>query len=124
LRNAMPIDIPQYSTPPTNRQVLLTTRPTGIPQAEHFTLGEAQLPVPADGQLLVRNIYLSADPAQRGWASSEANYSQPVPLGTPMRALAVGVVVESRAPGFKAGDFVYGFFGWQDYAAVGPDAVL
>jgi NADPH-dependent curcumin reductase len=120
----MPINIPEYSTPSTNRQVMLTTRPDGIPQPVHFTLGETQRPAPADGQILVRNIYLSADPAQRGWASAEANYSQPVPLGGPMRALAVGVVLESRAACFKAGDFVYGFFGWQDYAAVGPDAVL
>lgn len=102
----------------------LTTRPGGVPQAHHFTLDEADIPRPGDGQMLVRNIYLSADPAQRGWASSEANYSAPVPLGGPMRALAVAQVVESRADGFAPGDFVYGFFGWQDYAAVGPEAVL
>ncbi len=120
----MPIDIPEYATPATNRQVLLTTRPDGIPQPEHFTLAEAAVPKPAENQILIRNIYLSVDPAQRGWASAEANYSQPVPLGGPMRALAVGVVIESRADGFRAGDFLYGFFGWQDYAAVGPEAVL
>ena len=120
----MPTQIPTYSNPGRNRQVLLTIRPNGIPQPEHFSLVTSDVPVPADGQILVRNIYLSADPAQRGWASAEANYSQPVPLGGPMRALAVGVVVESKIADFSSGDFVYGFFGWQDYAAVGPEAVI
>jgi len=120
----MPNSIPAYSLPDRNRQVLLTTRPDGIPQASHFTLAETSVPEPGEGQMLVRNIYLSADPAQRGWASSEANYAAPVPIGGPMRALAVAVVVASRAKGYAEGDFLYGFFGWQDYAAVGPEAVL
>lgn len=117
-------NIPAISHPARNRQVLLTSRPAGVPQASDFTLSESDLPVPAAGEILVRNVYLSADPAQRGWASAEANYSAPVPLGGPMRALAVAQVLESRADGFAAGDFVYGFFGWQDYAAVAPSAVL
>jgi NADPH-dependent curcumin reductase CurA len=120
----MPNDIPAYGMPSRNRQVLLTTRPQGIPQFEHFTLGTTDIPTAAEGQILVRNIYLSVDPAQRGWASAEANYSQPVPLGGPMRALAVAIVVESRAVGFSPGEFLYGFFGWQDYAAVAPETVL
>jgi len=62
--------------------------------------------------MLVRNHYLSVDPAQRGWANDEGNYSAPVALNTPMRALAVGEVIESRAPGFQEGEFIYGWFGW------------
>ncbi|MDO9526968.1 MAG: NADP-dependent oxidoreductase [Gemmobacter sp.] len=120
----MPRAIPAIRYPARNAQVLLTNRPAGVPQPGDFTLAEADLPRLDAGQILVRNIYLSADPAQRGWASAEANYSAPVPLGTPMRALAVGQVMESHADGFAAGDFVYGFFGWQDYAAVAPAAVL
>jgi len=72
----------------------------------------------------VRNVYLSVDPAQRGWASSEANYSAPVPLGSVMRALAVGVVVESMHPDFAAGQFIYGWMGWQDYAVITPQQVI
>ncbi|MBC7739121.1 MAG: NADP-dependent oxidoreductase [Candidatus Saccharibacteria bacterium] len=120
----MPRDIPAFSNPIRNRRVILQTRPTGVPQTEHFSLDEVDIPVPADGEILIRNVYLSVDPAQRGWAADVANYSAPVILGGPMRALAVGQVVQSRAAGFAKGDFLYGFFGWQDYATVTPAAVL
>jgi NADPH-dependent curcumin reductase CurA len=82
------------------------------------------MPEVNDGQMLIRNHYLSVDPAQRGWANDEGNYSAPVPLNTPMRALAVGEVIESRAPGFAEGELVYGWFGWQSYCAATADAVL
>ncbi len=104
--------IPGHTLPAENRQVLLTRRPAGTPAAADFTIQTAPLASPQPGQFLVRNLYLSADPAQRGWASNPAL----TPLGTPMRALAVAVVVESREYGISAGDVVYGFFGWQDYA--------
>ena len=120
----MPTNIPDFGLPDVNRRVLLLSRPTGVPQAEHFALDESEVPVAGQGQLLIRNIYLSVDPAQRGWAADIANYSEPVALGTPMRALAVGVVLTGCAGGFSEGDFVYGFFGWQDYATVDPSAVL
>ncbi len=107
-----------------NHQMRLVTRPVGIPQPEHFALVTESLPRIGDGQMLVRNHYLSVDPAQRGWANDEGNYSAPVPLNTPMRALAVGEVIESRAPGFQEGEFIYGWFGWQSYCAATPDAVL
>lgn len=111
-----PTDVPAYSLPHVNRRVLLVRRPHGVPQPGDFQLDEAALPEPAPGGFLVRNIFLSVDPAQRGWASAEANYSQPVPLGTPMRALAVAVVVRSNDPQVAEGEFLYGWFGWQDYA--------
>lgn len=120
----MPTNVPAYSLPPRNRQVLLTARPAGVPQATHFTLADAPVPTPGPDEFLVRTVYLSVDPAQRGWASAEANYSAPVPLGGPMRALAVGVVAESRHAAFKAGDFLYGWFGWQDYAVAKPEQVI
>lgn len=119
-----PTDIPAFDTPAVNRQMLLTSRPGGIPQAGDFTLAETGVPEPGPGQFLVRNIYLSVDPAQRGWASTEANYSQPVALGTPMRALAVGVVTASRCDGVAEGEFLYGWFGWQDYALAEPAAIV
>lgn len=99
----------------TNRQIRLKTRPSGIPQAEHFEIVEAALGEPSEGQILVRNIYLSVDPAMRGWVSSEANYSDPVLLGDVMRSLAVGRVEASRHADYEPGEFVTGLFGWQDY---------
>ncbi len=113
-----PTDIPSYGRPARNRQVKLVRRPNGVPQAADFHIDTSDIPPVGPGQFLVRNIYLSVDPAQRGWASAEANYSQPVPLGGPMRALAVGVVVQSNDPEVAEGEYLYGWFGWQDYAAV------
>ena len=106
-----------------NRQVRLRARPDGIPQAEHFELAEAPVPDIRDGEILVRNQFLSVEPAMRGWVSAVANYSAPVNLGDVMRAFASGEVVASRHPDFAEGDKVTGLFGWQDYAAVSPAAV-
>ena len=120
----LPTQIPALSPSTINRQVRLIARPEGIPQAHHFALAEAAIPEPAEGQFRVRNIYLSVDPAQRGWASAEANYSQPVPLGSPMRALAIGVVTASRVAGVREGEYLYGWFGWQDHAVADPSAII
>jgi len=104
--------------PAVNGQVVLKSRPAGIPQAGDFELVDAPLPALADGQVLVRNIYVTAEPAMRGWVSAVANYSEPVPLGGVMRSPAVGRVAESRHPDYKPGELVTGMFGWQAYAAV------
>ena len=101
-----------------NRQVRLKARPPGIPQAEHFEIVEAPVPEAADGQILVRNLYLSVEPAMRGWVSSVGNYSEPVAVGDVMRAFTVGRVVASRCAEFRVGEIVTGMFDWQDYAAV------
>lgn len=107
-----------------NRRVVLVSRPRGVAQAEHFAISEASVPVPGDGELLVRNRFLSVEPAMRGWIADVGNYSAPVGIGEVMRSLAVGEIAESRAPGFSAGDIVTGWFGWQDYATVAPSAVV
>ncbi len=107
-----------------NRQVRLKSRPNGIPQAEHFELTEAAIPVPQDGQILVRNRFLSVEPAMRGWLSSVANYSTPVAIGEVMRAFTAGEVVESHHPDYAPGEQVTGMLGWQSYAAVPPAALI
>lgn len=99
-----------------NRRIILESRPQGIPAPEHFGLIEESVPAPGPGQLLVRNRYLSVDPAQRGWVNAVANYSQPVGLGDVMRAFAVGEVVNSNHPDYAVGEIVTGLLGWQDYA--------
>ena len=73
--------------------------------------------------VVVRNIYLSVDPAMRGWVSAVANYSEPVALGAVMRSLAVGRVEASRNSDFHPGEYVTGTFGWQDYAVVDAGAI-
>jgi NADPH-dependent curcumin reductase len=108
---------------PLNREVRLKSRPTGIPQAEHFEIVQVPVAKPQDGQIVVRNLLLSVDPAMRGWVSSVGNYSEPVPLGGVMRSFAVGRVVESRCADFGVGEVVTGMFGWQDYAVVEGAAV-
>ncbi len=101
-----------------NRQVRLKSRPAGIPQAEHFEIVESPASSPGPGQVLVRNIWLSVEPAMRGWVSAVANYSEPVPVGAVMRAFAAGRIVESNDPAWPVGTAVTGLFGWQDYAVV------
>ena len=101
-----------------NRQVLLASRPEGIPQAANFRIVEAPLPVLGPGQILVRNLWLSVEPAMRGWVSAVANYSEPVALGAVMRSFAAGRIVASNDPAWPVGSAVAGMFGWQDYALV------
>src|SRR5512141_2516166 len=111
------------ASPSINRQVLLASRPDGIPQAAHFRIVESPRPTPGPRQVLVRNAYLSVDPAMRGWVSAVANYSEPVALGAVMRSFAAGRVEESRHGDFHPGDYVTGMFGWQDYAVVDGKAI-
>lgn len=99
-----------------NRQIRLKARPTGIPQAEHFEIVEAPTPELADRQFLVRNEFLSVEPAMRGWVSAAANYSTPVGIGEVMRAFAAGTVIASRHPAYAEGDKVMGMLGWQEFA--------
>ena len=103
-------------TPSINRQVRLKARPDGIPQAEHFELVTAPVPELRDGELLVRNDFLSVDPAMRGWVSAVANYSTPVGIGEVMRSFAAGEVIASRHASYAVGDRVMGMLGWQEYA--------
>lgn len=106
-----------------NRQIVLVSRPIGIPQPEHFALQTVPVPQPADGEFLVENVYLSVDPAQRGYVNDENNYAPPVPIGAVMRAMAVGRVVASKHADYKVGEYLYGWFGWQDYC-IGTTATV
>lgn len=101
---------------PMNKQVLLKPRPHGIPQKENFEIVERPVPALADRQFLVRNEFLSVEPAMRGWVSAVANYSTPVGIGEVMRSFTAGTVVASRHPGYAEGDKVMGMLGWQDFA--------
>lgn len=102
--------------PLQNRCVLLKSRPIGIPEAHHFEIATAPLPELRTGECLVRNDFLSVDPAMRGWVNAAANYSDPVGIGEVMRSFAAGEVIASRHPGYAEGDRVMGMLGWQEYA--------
>jgi len=98
------------------RQVILAARPVGIPLADHFRVVEAPVVMPNPGEILVRNEFLSVEPAMRGWVNAAANYADPVAVGSVMRAFAAGTVVASKHRGFAEGDRVMGLLGWQEYA--------
>ena len=99
----------------TNRAWKLVARPTGLFKPTDFAWVEEPVPDLADGQVLVRQILLSLDPTNRGWANATPTYLPPIPLGSVMRGLGVGVVEASRHAGFAPGDFVQGLLGWQTY---------
>ncbi|MBF8172867.1 NADP-dependent oxidoreductase [Streptomyces olivaceus] len=104
--------------PSVNRAWHLVTRPVGWPKPEDFALVEAEVPAPRDGQVLVRNLYVSVDPYMRGRMSAAKSYADPYELNKPMLGGAVGEVVASRAEGFAVGDHVLHSFGWREYAAL------
>ena len=103
-------------TAESNRRIVLAARPAGAPKESDLRLEEAPLPQPAEGELLVRTIWLSLDPYMRLRMGTEVRYYPPIPLGEVIVGGAVSRVVESRHPGFAPGDIVDDYTGWQDYA--------
>jgi len=101
-----------------NQQIVLASRPAGEATVSNFRLVETPVPALADGQVLVRHHYLSLDPYMRGRMNDGKSYAQPQPLDAVMIGGTVGEVVESRHPGFAAGDQVVGMGGWQQYSVV------
>jgi NADPH-dependent curcumin reductase CurA len=99
-----------------NRQILLAARPVGLPRESDFRLIESPVPVPRDGEFLVRTIYLSVDPYMRGRMNDRESYAPPVPLEGVMVGGVVGRVTQSHHDGFPVGTIVVGLLGWQDYA--------
>jgi NADPH:quinone reductase len=100
----------------TNRQLLLAARPEGLPQESDFRLVETPIPEPAEGQFLVRTNYLSVDPYMRGRISEIKSYAEPVGIGQVMVGGAVGTIVQSRHSGYRPGEVVVGYWGWQEWA--------
>ncbi len=99
-----------------NRSIRLASRPHGAPTAENFRLETGPVPEPGDGQLLLRTRFLSLDPYMRGRMSAGPSYAPPMEVGDVMVGGTVSEVVESRHPGYQAGELVLSGNGWQDYA--------
>lgn len=108
----------------TNHQFRLAARPVGLPKREDWSYTEEPVREPAEGELLVKVLYLSLDPAMRGWMNEGKSYIAPVGIGEVMRAGAVGKVIASKHPGFAVGDFVSGGFGVQEYALSNGKGVI
>jgi NADPH-dependent curcumin reductase CurA len=100
----------------TNHQFRLAARPVGLPKRSDFQFIDEPVRDPGAGQILVKNLYVSLDPAMRGWMNEGKSYVPPVGIGEVMRAGAVGRVIASQNPGFAVGDHVVGMFGVQEYA--------
>ena len=103
--------------PGRSRQFTLAARPAGFPKESDFSLVSLSMPSPSDGQVLVKSVYLSVDPYMRGRITGVRTYADPVNIGDVMEGGAVGRVVESKAAGFEAGDYVTGMWGWREFAA-------
>src|SRR5215470_16997049 len=99
-----------------NHRFTLAARPVGMVKSTDFAFEEEELREIGDGELLVKNRYISLDPAMRGWMNEGKSYVPPVGIGEVMRAGAIGRVIASQNPGFAVGDHVVGIFGMQEYA--------
>ena len=103
-----------------SREIHLISRPAGMPTPANFALAQIKLEPLQDGQVLIRNLYLSVDPYMRGRMNGGKSYVPPFELGKPMSGGAVGEVVESRAEEFKPGDAVTSNYGWREYFIATP----
>ncbi|MEB2318653.1 MAG: NADP-dependent oxidoreductase [Pseudomonadota bacterium] len=99
-----------------NKQWLLASRPQGVPTEANFRLVETPVPEPVEGQVLVRHHFMSLDPYMRGRMDDAKSYAASQALDAVMQGGTVGEVVDSRHPGFKAGQMVVGAGGWQQYS--------
>jgi NADPH-dependent curcumin reductase CurA len=106
------------TTPTKGMEIRLAKRPTGWPTQENFEIVEAEVPRPAEGQIVVRNLLMSVDPYMRGRMNDVKSYAPPFQIGAPLDGGAVGEVVESTVDGFKPGDTVLHSLGWREYAVL------
>jgi len=105
-----------------NRRIVLAARPKGEPRLDDFRLEPAPIPTPADGQVLLRTLYLSLDPYMRARMNAGPSYAPPVEIGEVMHGGAVSVV-ETGSGALQRGDMVVGYTGWQEYATAPPQAL-
>ena len=109
----------------TNRQWLINGRPVGRGLIDDdFKLVETPVAEPGEGEVLVKNLYIAFDPAQKGWMENLGGYVAPTEIGEVMRGSGVGEVVSSGVPGFAKGDKVQGMLRWQDYALMPAKELL
>lgn len=106
-----------------SREIRLASRPRGWPASDNFSLAHADVPAPAEGQVLVRNLYMSVDPYMRGRMNDALSYVPPFQIGQPLEGGAVGEIVESRSPRLTPGALVSSMRGWREYFVADADVV-
>ncbi|EGQ8090362.1 NADP-dependent oxidoreductase [Vibrio vulnificus] len=111
-------------TQPTNRQIVLASRPVGAPTAENFALTQSDIPTPAQGEILLRSVYLSLDPYMRGRMSDAKSYAEPVGIDEVMVGGTVCQVEASNHAEFEVGEWVLAYTGWQDYALSNGEGLI
>lgn len=99
----------------TNRQYYLASRPVGEPNASNVPVRDVPVPEPAEGEVVLRNLYISLDPAIRGWMGDDPNYIEPIALGDAVRSSVIGRVVKSNSPDFEVGDVAMSIGAWELY---------
>ncbi len=98
-----------------NKQIKLAKRPFGMPDESTWTFETNPIPSPKEGEFVLKQEYISLDPAMRGWMNDAKSYIPPVQIGEVMRAGSIGTVIESKHPEFKVGDVLSGWGGVQQY---------
>ncbi len=111
-------------TQPTNRQIVLASRPVGAPTADNFALTQSDIPTPAQGEMLLRSVYLSLDPYMRGRMSDAKSYAEPVGINEVMVGGTVCQVEASNHAEFEVGEWVLAYTGWQDYALSNGEGLI
>ena len=96
----------------TNRQYYLASRPAGRPTPEDVPCRDVPLEEPAPGEVVLRNLYISLDPAIRGWMGDDPNYIEPIAIGDAVRSTVIGRVVKSASDDFAEGDVAMTMGGW------------
>jgi NADPH-dependent curcumin reductase CurA len=106
-----------------NRQYILASRPVGLPDARNVPARDVPVPEPVAGEVVLRNLYVSLDPAIRGWMGDAPNYIEPIKLGDAVRSTVIGRVVHSNSADYAPGDVAMTMGGWERYTTV-PAATL
>ncbi|GAK45843.1 alcohol dehydrogenase [Tepidicaulis marinus] len=107
----------------TSKEIRLAARPVGMPKESDFEVAEATIADPKDGEVLVRNIWMSVDPYMRGRMMDRESYVPPFQIGKPLEGGAIGQVVKSKSDKFKEGDYVNSMLGWREYFVSGADGL-
>lgn len=106
-----------------NRQYFLASRPTGEPNATNVPARDVPVPEPAEGEVVLRNLYISLDPAIRGWMGDDPNYIEPIALGDAVRSSIIGRVIKSNSADYAIGDVAMGLGAWEQFTTAPAVAI-